>query len=443
MALNAGSPPLSAGTNRASWLTWFGRSALAVVEQGLISGSNFLLNVLLVRWLEPAQFGAYAVVFAIYAFLISFYQALLLEPMSVLAASLDPIVFREYLGSLLRVHGKLSGGCAVVLLAAASVISVVWHNGPLARTLAGLGAASPLILGFWLARCACYVVRLPRYAAQAAFLYTVALLSALWCLKNLFGISGVTVFLSMGAAAGAVSLVLLTRLRPIWRASSISDQQNWKEHWNFGRWELSKVGFDWISENISYTLTAGFLSLAEVGALKAIMTLFLPLTHTMAALRRLVLPYLSSLSERKGATDTIAAVWQMTILYLIGGAVYGTLVSVAAQPIFRLLYAGKFSQFTYLVPWVSVAAIFGLSAHAIDMGLRAIRSPKSIFTSSCSAALASIAITVPLTWLYGLRGAICSIVFSNSILLMILVVIFRRKRHTFKPAHDLAVETAA
>jgi O-antigen/teichoic acid export membrane protein len=114
---------------------------------------------------------------------------------------------------------------------------------------------------------------------------------------------------------------------------------------------------------------------------------------------------------------------------------------LAAQPISRLLYAGKFSEYMYLVPWVSVAAVFGLPAHAIDMGLRALRSPKSIFTSSCIAACGSIAVTVPLTWLYGMRGAICSIVISNGILLTILIVIFRRKRHPSEPARELAMET--
>ena len=439
MALNL--PARAAAARQANWFVWVGRSTFAITEQGLISGANFLLNVLLARWLAPAEFGAYAVVFAVYMLLVGFYQALLLEPMSVLAAGHEPLFFREYLASLLRVHARLSLSFASVLLAAAAATALLWHNPALASTLAGLAVASPFILCFWLARCACYVTRSPRRATQAAFFYTLVLLGTIWALKRWLGISGLSVFLSMGAAAGIVSTVLLARFKPIWRSSVLTDRDNWLEHWNFGRWELSKVGFDWITENISYTLTAGFLSLPQVGALKAIMTLFLPLTHALAAMRRLILPHLSSYSQRKGTAGTMTVVWQMALLYLAGGAVYGILVSLAAKPLFHLLYGAKFSGYTYLVPWVSVATVFGFPALAIDMGLRAMRSPKSIFTSSCIAACASIAVTVPLTWVFGIQGAICSIVVSNSILLAILVVIFRRKRHAAAPTPEIFTET--
>ena len=94
---------------------------------------------------------------------------------------------------------------------------------------------------------------------------------------------------------------------------------------------------------------------------------------------------------------------------------------------FRLLWGDKYSAFVYLVPWVSVAVVFGMPALALDMGLRAIRSPRSIFTSSSIAAGASILVTVPLTWGYGVRGAVAAIVISNGILFAILGTIFRRK----------------
>jgi hypothetical protein len=34
------------------------KGGLAVLDQGLISGSNFLVGILLARWLAPAEYGA-------------------------------------------------------------------------------------------------------------------------------------------------------------------------------------------------------------------------------------------------------------------------------------------------------------------------------------------------------------------------------------------------
>src|SRR3569833_2433801 len=99
----------------ASWFVWLIRSSLAIFEQALIAGSNFLLNVLVARWLSAEQYGAYAVASAIYILLISVYQGLILEPMSVLAASYDEDHNRSYLGSLMRVQLWIAGVLAACL----------------------------------------------------------------------------------------------------------------------------------------------------------------------------------------------------------------------------------------------------------------------------------------------------------------------------------------
>lgn len=420
------------------WFVWVVKSSLAVFEQALIAGSNFLLNVLVARWLTAEQYGAYAVAFAVYALLISLYQGLILEPMSVLSASLEEERFRSYLGTLLRVQARIS---AVLVLSLALFVLGMFVINPrslIVSPLLALVVSLPFILVFWLLRGACYVRRSPQYATQGAFIYSVVMLGGLIVVRHWLQMSGFMVFLGMGLSAAAVSCLLLQRLRPNFK-SAISDKEQWIEHWNFGRWELSKIGFDWTSQNISYTLTAGFLGMAQVGALKAIMTLFLPLTQSMAALKRLILPHLATVSDRDGYRGAADSVRNMMVIYVVGGLAYGILVSLTAKPLFRLLYAGKFMEYTYLVPWAAVASLFGLPAHVIDMGLRAIRSPKSIFSSSCLSALACVCITVPLTWAFGIRGAICSIIFSTAILLVILTVIFRRKSRIAAEQQPLAV----
>src|SRR5437899_1179777 len=79
------------------WRAWAGKGALSVADEVLISGSNFMVSVMLGRWLSSAQYGAYALSFSIFLLLTSIHQALLLEPMSVFGPSLYPDLQREYL----------------------------------------------------------------------------------------------------------------------------------------------------------------------------------------------------------------------------------------------------------------------------------------------------------------------------------------------------------
>ena len=41
---------------------WLKKGGFAAVDQGLFSAANFLVNILLARWLEPVQYGAFVTV---------------------------------------------------------------------------------------------------------------------------------------------------------------------------------------------------------------------------------------------------------------------------------------------------------------------------------------------------------------------------------------------
>src|ERR1700691_3728197 len=48
---------------------WITKGGLAILDQGLISGSNFLIGILLARWLMPEQYGAFALAFYVFLLL--------------------------------------------------------------------------------------------------------------------------------------------------------------------------------------------------------------------------------------------------------------------------------------------------------------------------------------------------------------------------------------
>ena len=93
--------------------SWIFRGGLAVADQGLISGSNFLLSVLLARWLSAEQYGAYALGYSLFLLAAGFHQALLIEPMSVGAGGLlgrpPALSWRAHRMAYLRGLGHLGG----------------------------------------------------------------------------------------------------------------------------------------------------------------------------------------------------------------------------------------------------------------------------------------------------------------------------------------------
>src|SRR5437016_7216027 len=131
---------------------WVGKASLAVLDQGVMTGSNFIVGVLLARWLAPAQYGAYAIAYALFLLLSLIFQALILEPMSVFGPSTYRERLREYFGILLRVYIGLSLLLLLVLGVSSWVEGRLMHANALSSAIAGIAVATPCILLLWLTR---------------------------------------------------------------------------------------------------------------------------------------------------------------------------------------------------------------------------------------------------------------------------------------------------
>ena len=403
---------------RSRWEPWIRKITCSVTDQALISGSNFLLSVLLARWLEPVEYGVYALGFAGYLLMLSFFQALIIEPLCVFGPSDYSANFHNYLGTVLRVQGLLAVAQCVLFGFGALLCLVIpsWREG--AGALIGLAIACPLILGFASLRSATYIALSGSAAVKAAVIYCVALVVSVLLARRFNFLNAGSAFLIMGFASAAVSFQLLQRLRPTCRDTGLSALAVAKEHWSFGRWELSRVGVDWITENIAYAVVASLLGIAQVGALKALTTLFLPLSHILTALRRIILPYLSKTAYASGGHERIGkSVKLLAALYGAGTLVYGVCATLAAPWLVSMLYHNKFPEVVSLVPLFAFALLFSVPVHVLDMGLRAVRLPKAVFVSSSLASASPILLSWPIIWFFGLRGAVGGSLLTSAIFL--------------------------
>ena len=89
--------------------SWVVKCSTAIMDHGLISASNFLLGIVLARYLGSEQYGAYALAFSTFVLLSLVHSALAMEPMSVFAPSIYRKTAREYLGLLLWVQIAATG----------------------------------------------------------------------------------------------------------------------------------------------------------------------------------------------------------------------------------------------------------------------------------------------------------------------------------------------
>lgn len=409
-------------------LPWVGKGSLAFLDQCLISGSNFLITVLLARWLSPAQYGAYALAFSVFLFLAGAHESLVTEPMAVFGPSSYRNQPREYLGAVLCVEAMLGALLVGVMVSAAIVARHFAPGGDFAWALAGLCLSTPCVFLFWVARTAFYLEQKPGRAATGSGLYSVLLLTGTFLVFRRGMLSPFVALAAMAVAALASACMMLIRLGPVIRPGSNPVLRSvWITHWHYGRWALGTACMRWVPGNIAYAITGSLLGLADVGRLKALLNFFLPLAQAANSFSMVFQPHLSGIFGKAGRSATKRPVALLAGTYLGGGILYALLVSVFTVPIFHLLYGGKFLDSAHLAPYVCCGAVLTVVSYALSAGLRAIQSPSSIFLAYSVAGVISTTVGTAAVWWWGLAGAVGSFVLSGLAVAVVTGVVYLRK----------------
>ena len=420
---------VESGSKLQKMMRWGTKGGLAILEYGLIAGSNFVLGFLLARWMTAEQYGAYGLGFSIFLLLSFLYQALLLEPMSVYGGSTFRENLRGYMRTSLKMHHAVSAVIFVTFAIAAAVTLAIGRSSALAGALAGLTVAAPCIFLFWFGRRGFYLRISPGPAAVGAGLYFVLVVGGVFVIKRLHVLSSFTAFLLMGAAALACGLILLLALRRVLEpATSIPDLRDiWHKHWSYGKWALGSCIAGWIPNYLYFSVISIFAGIAHAGELRALMNIAGPVLQTYAALSMLFLPYASRVHSKEGKAGVYALTWRFTLLFSVGTLAYWAAVIPFRGPILKVLYAGNYSSVGNYLPFFALETIIWSAGVGASIVLRAMESPRSMFLANCAASVVTLVIGIPATKFFALWGVVWSIVLSNVVGLIITLVLLRRK----------------
>lgn len=417
----SGREPLRASLT--GWMPWVGKGSLAVLDQGLFASSNFLLNVLLARWLAPADYGAFALAYSVFLLLLVFHSAILTGPMLVFGPGKYRERFPEYLGILVRGHFALMLPGAALLAAAAFLLR--WLYSPaVERAFLALAIAGPFILLLWLLRRAFYVRLNPGGAAAGGGVYLLILLASALTLRAAGRLTPATGFLAMAAASLITCLILLVLLRPTLAADSPAMRAVAADHWRFGKWGAAAAGPGWVTDNIYFLVLPAWVGLAEAGALKALLNLAMPALQSISALGVLLLPILVRDRDRGGPRAMKRTIKLSLALFFLGSACYLALLWGFRLQIFHFLYAGKYAAYASW-PLLLVGLLPFAQSLPTVMGnaLGALERPNLGFWSCVGSGAVALALGVPLASSLGAGGALVGFVVSY-VLMGVLMLFF-------------------
>lgn len=271
--------PLPFGLKRIlSHIRPFVRSAVrsngisAFVDQGIISGFNFLTFLLLARWMPSVEFGTYVLAFSVLMFLQTMQHALLTRAHNVLGARKRGSDYATFSRTVLLL--VVTGAGAISMLAIG-----IWAIFDLAGAAAWAAAAAGIALavGPWLIQDAIrrllYTAeRIPAAAINDAVSYVLQAGAVAWLFFSGFEATLPMVFGVLGASSAVAAIVGWIQVRPALRQAHRGRGRflvHTRAIWSYGKWLSSGELVGWIGQNGNTWLIGGLLGAPVVAGYRA------------------------------------------------------------------------------------------------------------------------------------------------------------------------------
>lgn len=338
---------------------WVQKIGSATVDQALFAGSNFLTNVLLARWMEPDEYGAYVVAYTWFLLLLNFYDALLIEPMSLYGAGKYKDKLNGYLGMMYMGHLGITGVIAL-LLAIGAVGAFIFDSELMGMALLGTAIAAPLILLRWLCRQPFYIIGEPQKSVYGGIIYGVTLVSGIGMLQLLDSLTAFSGVIALGIASFIASMaVTVWFIKPTFKTGDpdLTRQKIVADHWAYGLWSTSTRMLSWLAGNFGVLFIPLVVGLEGTAALKATLNLTMPLFMVNAAIISLLVPNFVRAFERDGKAGLDRRVRLISMIATGFTVTYALGVILLGEWAIDLIYDGKYNDFAQLDFIIAIALL--------------------------------------------------------------------------------------
>lgn len=417
------------GLDFARLKTWSGRGAAAIMDQGLFSSTNFIVNILLARWLNIESYGAFAVSFAVLLFFAGFHSALILEPLSALGPARYQDDLPRYFGSQIKLHWLICSVLSLALIIAGLGIMMWRPDDSLGLAMLGAALTFPFAMLLWLVRRFFYVLQRPSGALLGSGLYGILCLGGIFFLHYIGEISPFTGFITLGLSSLISSaLVLLSLMRPDSggiKFGGLPLLSVLRAHWDYGRWFVGQAILGMFVYQAPIFLGAAFLGLEGAGVFRAMQNFALPMTQIVIAVVLFGIPILAAEFGRGNLLALRNKGFLITTTLIAIAGIYELMLLFGYSYLERVLYGGKFAAYAWIIPVLGLAPLASALASGSQTALRALQKPQYVFYVTLATTPACILFTVLLTWWWGIGGLAASMAVTY-ILSSLLSIYFYR-----------------
>lgn len=410
-------------------------SLLAVFDQAMISGTNFVTAVLIGRCCGAESLGLYSLVASALAMTIGLQDQLITAPYVLYRNRCRPNRLRGYSGSVL-VHQSILIG--IIFLGLAALCWQIPREQSLASTIGIIllmSAPSILFRAFVrdlsLARCDVFSV----LALDATV--CIAQLAVVGTLAWTGNLSLPVVYVTLGIACTSAAVVWFYKNRSDFKISSRAVQIDAIRNWKFGRWALATHLAGTSTPYIMPWILFSMHGEAATGTLAACSVIVGIANIMLAGMGDFLAPRAAAAFAKGGKAGLLTVLRKMLILISIAIGSVCVVAFAIGEFIIHALYDGRFPEAGGLVGLLTLAVLANALGALAGNGLWAIDRPRANFVADITTLIVALVCAMLLVQPYAAFGAAMATLFASSAGAAVRFVIFRTQlagRETLQPA---------
>lgn len=404
------------------------KTKLVLLDQAIVSGANFVIGLVLARFLGPAGYGQFVLTYNIILFIAGVQAALIIAPMMVNSGTLPADQRSQYLRAVTLQQVLFCLILAITIFVAVKILDPLFPQWGLDALLWALifATLSVLFQDFFRR----YFFANDRAGAAALndlvthggkFVSLVALgLAARLNVTNALWIVG---------GASALGIVLAAFSSGLQKNASSGDNANLSQvthwHWSFGKWLLAENLVYWCGSQLVIYVAGQVVSTSLVGAMSAAANVVGMVNILFLALENLVPTRAAAVYAKGGKASLtrylrrVALIGSVTILAIV------IIASLWSEYWLKLFYGSAYEGYGWMIAWWSAYYLMSFIQRPLSIGLRVLGNTRDLFLASLSGALFAICLSYPIIRIGGATGAMIAVCLVHACTLVILGLRFR------------------
>jgi O-antigen/teichoic acid export membrane protein len=398
---------------------------LALSDQAIVSGSNFLTSMVLARGLSLAEFGRYSLLWMAVLFGSNIQMSLIIAPMMSIGPIQRLIGDKSFVGSILTFQLIFAAGLTALFAIGIGALHLTGNSIDASWVIPILLANIAFQLQDFTRRAFFYQKRLIAAVASDCISYLGQLgVIGIFFLKlhrlsvsNVLWINAIT---SLAAILFALPMVPL----PIFRVKVL--RSILRRNWQSARYLLAATVMQWTSGNFFVLIAPLFMGVSAVGAMRACQSIMNTTNIWMQGLENSLPSEASRIMMKSGVTGLKRYI--LRALAMLGGltALIVIVINVAPEFWLKIIYGPHLKGYGFVLRAFGIISLLTVLTLPLRAGLRSIEKTRPIFIGYITTTIYS-AVSAPLLGkFFGLPGILLGIIGTQLLLVPILSISLRR-----------------